>query len=322
MPDNITSSPNGANEQWLSSRAVSFRNKGVVLAGTLVVPATPGPHPAVAMVHGSGPGDRDYFGYFTPIREHFVRHGIAVLCWDKPGVGESTGDWRQQSFRDRADEALAAAGFLHSHDDIKQHQVGLWGISQGGWIVPYAASLSSDIAFIIPVSAPGITPAEQDVYAVEHTMRADGCPEEQIEQAVAYVRSLLDAACVDDGFARFSRIIRAAQDERWQKYYAVGEDLWPFFHVNRQQPYDPIPVLEQVICPVLAIFGERDLLLPVEASVAAVERALAKAGNHDVTIRVFPHADHLICTTQPNGYASGYLDAMTSWILQRREPPH
>src|SRR5260370_37832271 len=91
---------------------VSFRSGDNTLKGTLVLPGTPGPHPAVAFVHGSGALGRDDWTLHPPLREHLARHGIASLCWDKPGVGASTGDWTRQSFRDLALEALPAGRFL------------------------------------------------------------------------------------------------------------------------------------------------------------------------------------------------------------------
>src|SRR6478672_301984 len=84
---------------------ISFMHGDVMLTGNLTLPAAGAPHPAVVMVNGSGPGDRDYFGYNAPVRNHLARHGIAVLCYDRPGVGGSSGDWTKQTARSRATEA-------------------------------------------------------------------------------------------------------------------------------------------------------------------------------------------------------------------------
>src|SRR5215467_9659729 len=72
---------------------VHFRCGDHTLAGTLVLPGTPGPHPAVAFVLGSGPADRTYYGMAPHLWSHFAGHGFACLSWDKPGVGQSTGDY-------------------------------------------------------------------------------------------------------------------------------------------------------------------------------------------------------------------------------------
>src|SRR5262249_38451503 len=92
----------------LHKEEVCFDSGDHTLAGVLVLPTTPGLHPAVAFVHGSGSQDRNDWTLHPPLREHFARHGIASLCWDKPGVGASGGDWTRQSFHDRAQEAVDA----------------------------------------------------------------------------------------------------------------------------------------------------------------------------------------------------------------------
>ena len=95
-------------------------------------PDTPGPHPAIAFVYGSGAADRTYYGIAPHLWRHFARRGFACLAWDKPGVGQSTGDYNAQTFRDRADEALAAVRFLRAAASVRKDRVGLWGHSQGG----------------------------------------------------------------------------------------------------------------------------------------------------------------------------------------------
>ncbi|HET9017671.1 MAG TPA: CocE/NonD family hydrolase, partial [Thermomicrobiaceae bacterium] len=91
---------------------IRFVGDGVSLAGTLHRPAGQGPHPAIVMLQGSGPADRDSDGYFPPIRDTFLGAGLAVLSWDKPGIGGSGGDWRERTLRDRAHEAVDALAWL------------------------------------------------------------------------------------------------------------------------------------------------------------------------------------------------------------------
>ncbi len=313
-----TTEPLATHEPLQHREDVRFRHGDMALAGTLSTPLSDGPHPAIVMIQGSGAADRDNFGYFPPIREHFVRHGMAVLCFDKPGTGDSSGDWRRQSFQDRADEALAAVGFLRSRDDIDPARIGLWGISQGGWIAPLAAALSRDVAFIIPVSGPGVSPAEQNMYDIEHNMRADGLPEEYIAQGVAYVKALMDAARRKDSYERVDEdVLRAARSTPWYPYFAMPDaELWGFF-LRGNPDYDPATVLEGVRSPVLAIFGECDRQLPAGKSAAIFEQALRKGGNPAVTIRVFAHADHGIKIADLEGFAPGYLELMTDWIREQ-----
>ncbi len=295
---------------------VQFVHNDTQLAGTVFTPASSGPHPAVVMIQGSGATDRTNFGYFPAIHNYFVQHGIAVLCYDKPGVGASSGNWKHQHASDRATEALAARRMLQAQPRINASAVGLWGISQGGWVVPLAASLSPDVAFIISVSGPGVSPAEQDRYGIEHLSRVKGFSEQQITQAVALYDALVDAARRDSSFVEVMMLVEHGWNEAWDNYYgSLDEALWNF--LKRGIDYDPVPVLERVTQPVLAIFGERDPLVPVQRSVTIFEQALATAGNSNTTIRIFPDADHGIEITGTGQFAPGYLETMVDWIWQQ-----
>jgi len=162
----------------------------VHLAGTLHLPDAPPPHPAVLMLQGSGPADRDSGGYFPPIRDTFLSRGIAVYSFDKPGIGDSSGDWRRYALAGRTDQALAALALLRERDDINSRRVGVWGQSQGGWLVQIIAARLPNLAFAIANSGAAIGVEEQDRYGCEHTMRAEGKSEEQIEHALAFVNGV------------------------------------------------------------------------------------------------------------------------------------
>jgi pimeloyl-ACP methyl ester carboxylesterase len=323
----------------LEAAATPFREEEIgfasgvnTLAGVLVLPTTPGPYPAVAFVHGSGSLDRNDWTLHPALREHFARHGIASLCWDKPGVGASTGDWTRQSFHDRAREALDAVRFLRGRSNISLRHVGLWGISQGGWICPLAASLSPDVAFLILVSAPAGTIAEQDLFRVEQGMRADGMPQEDIGKALDFARRRIEL--IRHGtFAELD----AAQRE-------VARQKWFTDHVHRLGPkdfafgannigHDGRLALRGVKCSVLVIVGERDTVVPSKEGAATIEDILTRAGNADVTVKTFPDADHFLHQTKTGGpkemstgdrvrtFVPGYLTTLTDWLDERLAIP-
>lgn len=301
-----------------TTRQVRFLDRGAVLAGELSAPEGPGPHPAVAMIHGSGPTDRTNLGFFPPIRDHLVAHGIAVLCFDKPGTGESTGDWTRQTFPDdRVVEALAAVEFLGACEEVDPGRVGLWGVSQGGWVVPLAASKSSTVAFAVTVSGPGVSPGAQNVHDVETGMRADGYPEEEVRRGGDYVRALMRASRRDLSYEDVARrILRPAEGQPWTGYFSVPDaDRWEFLR-RSDESYDPTLALERLTCPILSLFGEEDPRLPVAESVAAFQRALRRAGNPDVRIEVFPGAGHQITIGPDRRFAPGYLETMSAWIAR------
>jgi pimeloyl-ACP methyl ester carboxylesterase len=130
-------------------RDVTFTSADVRLAGSLTVPDRDGLVPGVVMVGGSGPADRTNDGYFSAIRRHLVDAGIAVLSYDKRGVGASSGEWRDTSLDDLASDALAALNILRTQPGIRASNVGLFGHSEGGWVVLHSAAARDDVSWVV-----------------------------------------------------------------------------------------------------------------------------------------------------------------------------
>ena len=299
---------------------VAFQSGGFKLTGTLRVPLTKGRHPAMFLLQGSGDADREAESFYA---DYFARHGIATLVYDKRGTGSSGGDYRDQSFDDFAADALAGVHYLQSRKDINASRVGLRGRSHGGMVVPLAASLSRDVAFIINVSGAGVAPYQQMTYQTATEMRRDGFSETEITEAVAYMNLKWEVART--GGEGWDKLQAATQSARGKKWLARAqpatklEDIVPSWKL--QMGYNPMPALEKVKCPVLAVFGELDSSTPVSETTANYRKGLRKAGNKDVTITVFPNADHaLLVWPKANDQihwpvlAPGYLEAMTNWI--------
>jgi uncharacterized protein len=291
------------------------------LSGTLLLPFGSGPYPAIALLHGAGPGVRD--DYIAPIADTYRQAGLAVLSWDRPGCGNSTGDWQRQPMDERSQEALTAVWFLQQRTDIAPRRLGLWGQSQGGNVASLAASLSGEVAFIVATSPAGITLAEIQVTGLERQMRADSVAQEQIDAAVRCAQTLQVASRRGDSHAEVDeKVLHEARTQPWWQYFAVLPDVetWNYWRTRGGFPdldFDPVPVWERVHCPVLAIWGERDTVLPVPEAVARTEAALARSGNADVTIRVFPGAKHGIELIETGEFAPGYLELITSWTRER-----
>ncbi|MGA3283414.1 MAG: alpha/beta fold hydrolase [Verrucomicrobiota bacterium] len=299
----------------LQEEEVSFKNGETTLSGTLVLPPTKGPHPAVVLVHGAGPGIRSNFRFLA---DFFALNGVAALMYDKRGCGTSTGDWRKSGFDDFAGDALAGLELLKNRPDINPHQIGLWGVSQGGWIVGLAASRSTNVAFIISVSGPGITPEAQGVVAVEHWMKAAGFSETDLREARSLY--LLNSRCTrtDSGWDEFEAVRKAAQNKPWYNanpYLGCcasgAEKQWQLIW-----DYDPVPALRKVYCPVLSIFGELDSLVPAQKSADIWKTALTEAGNQDVVIKIVPHADHGIADTRNWITLPDFFTLQRDWLLK------
>src|SRR5712691_11776168 len=267
------------------------------------------------MLQGSGAADRDAGGYFPPIREAFLDRGIAVYSFDKPGIGESSGDWRHFALFDRADQAQAAIAALQEHAAIDPRRVGVWGHSQGGWIVQILASRRSDLAFAIANSGPAVSPRDQDIYGVEHTMRADGKPAEHVERGVAFVRALHEATLRGDDYATVSNaLLQPALNQPWSGYHKLDDaEDWGMMCRFTVERYEPAEALAQIRCPFLAIYGELDPLLPAHKSAVICGQALRNAGNLDATIVIFPHGNHRILLAKSGEFVPGYLDLLAYW---------
>jgi len=299
---------------------IRFQSGGVTLVGTLRIPLTNGKHTALFIMQGSGAVDRDGEWFYA---DHFTRHGIVTLVYDKRGTGSSGGDYRDESINDYAEEALAAIHYLQSRSEVNSKRVGLYGRSHGGIVAPLAASLSNDIAFIINVSGAGVPPYQQVTYQAEAQMRRDGFSETDIAEALAYMNLKWEVARTrGKGWDRLQAATQNVRDKKWAERVQLAtklEDIVPGW--NLEMNYDPMPALEKVRCPVLALFGELDTLTPVAETTANYRKGLGKARNKDVTIKIFPNADHaLLVWPKPDDQnhwpvlAAGYLDMMTDWI--------
>jgi dipeptidyl aminopeptidase/acylaminoacyl peptidase len=298
------------------------------IGASLLTPLGPGPGPAVVMIHGSGPVSR---GALMPFADILARNGIAVLVPDKRGVGRSTGSWTRATFDDLAADALAGVAFLKQRSEVSPRQIGLEGASLGGWIAPLAAAHSSDVSFVIVEAAPSMTPAQHERLRVERQMRADHLPHDVIVRALAFMDKKSDVGRTGQGWEKLARIMERGRAEGWLDYVNPPSSLdslvWHHEHV---MSYDPLPVLRQVKCPVLALYGELDTIVPAESG-QSLENALRGAGNSDVTVKVLPKANHsfFAATTggpgeesRLRGFVPDYFAERVAWLRARVNTSH
>ncbi len=304
---------------------VSFSNGSIHLAGTLISPATGGKHPAIILVHASGAEDREYL---LPMARFLIRHGVAILGYDKRGVGDSTGDWNTASFDDLAGDVVAAFEYLKTRADIDRSRIGLLGWSQAGWIMPLAAVRAKEMAFLISVSGAGVPAAETTIDQTQNEMTARGMRPQGVAQIVGLMKLQYQFARTGKG---------------WDEYLAAREQLaarmgnppdsfpgtpnhpyWQF--IRRSYFYDPAPTLRQLKVPVLALFGELDNNIVAEKNRAAWEAALKTGGNRDYTLRILPKANHAQLEAKAGSNAEmaslqrfvpDYFTTIQDWLAQR-----
>ncbi len=316
----------------------------IKLAGTLTLPEGKGPFPAVVLISGSGPQDRDetVFGHrpFLVLADYLTRLGIAVLRFDDRGVGKSQGDFSTATSKDFSSDVLTGIEFLKQREEINNHQIGLIGHSEGGIIAPMVAVQSADVAFIVLMAGTGLT-GEEIIYLQQTLIsRAEGVSEEKIKRDRQYNEKIFSVIKSEqDNKIKEEKILQIMTDY-WEDLSAeektkfgdlevysksqVGSFLSPwlrFFLI-----YDPKPTLNQVKCPVLAINGELDLQVPPKENLSAIEEALKKGQNKNYTIQELPNLNHLFQTAQ-TGSPSEYgkieetisplaLKTIGDWILK------
>ena len=230
---------------------VTFESEGATLAGTLWLPVGDGPHPAMVYVHGSG---RQTRRSATGVAAHFNALGVAVLGYDKRGVGASGGVYEgrdnasEENLTLLARDAGAGITFLRARADIDGAQVGLWGVSQAGWIVPIAAVLDGEVAFTVLVSGPTVTVGEEIFYS------------------------------------------RLTGDDSGQRSTLTQEELSRLLREHGPSGFDPRPWLERMTMPGLWILGSADESIPIPETVAILDELIA--GGQPFVYRVWDGADH------------------------------
>jgi pimeloyl-ACP methyl ester carboxylesterase len=300
------------------SEDVTFENKidSLTLAGTLTLPDSGSNFPAVVLITGSGAQNRDeeLLGHkpFLVIADYLTRNGFAVLRYDDRGYGKSTGNFATATTEDFVKDALAAVEYLKSRGEINHSKIGLIGHSEGGLVAPMAAVKSNDVAYIIMMAGPGLPGDSILILQSELIQRAEGNNDEDIQKSLRVNRKIYSLIKnIDDNETLRKKIsdvldseISNMTDDEKSKLgdIQIFKDMqlktltspWFEFFIK----YDPRPVLEKVKCPVLAIDGEKDLQVPGVENLAAIERALKKAGNKNFETVLLPGLNHLFQTTK------------------------
>jgi len=321
---------------------------GIELAGTLTLPPGEGPWPAVVLISGSGPQDRDetVFGHkpFAVLADHLTRRGIGVLRYDDRGVGESGGSFPTATSKDFASDARAALAYLYGREEVSSDAVGLVGHSEGGLVAPIVAAGSDRVDFLVLLAAPGVPGLDVLREQSKLMARAAGAPESRIEMNRAFLERAADVVATvpaegraDSVRAVLTRALGAVEEEELAamgladpgtRDAFVGQQAeqlaspWMAFFLE----HDPRPVLREVSVPVLALNGALDLQVSAEQNLPEIRRALVEGGNERVTAEAIPGLNHLFqpaSTGAVTEYASievtiseQVLERISSWIRE------
>lgn len=297
------------------TRAATFSNGEVALSGTLHLPhAAKHPIPAIVLAHGSGPANRHAGPWIT----FFVNEGYAVLSFDKRGEGGSSGDWRESTYIDLAEDTVAAAAWLARQNEIDARRIGLKTSSQSGWYGPLAVERSDNLSFLIQRAAPAVNIGVGTAHEIAEEMRADQVPENQIDAAIAFWEELhllaRDGASLGEANRRFDAI----RDQPWFEAMfsdrdTIEADWWRIHGINmRLEPAATAATLDE---PVLWFLAELDENVPYAASVAALRRAQESKDN--LSVVTVKGARHSFLVTGANGqlrYTDQYWSRMADWL--------
>jgi pimeloyl-ACP methyl ester carboxylesterase len=291
--------------------------QGNLLAGTLTLPKGDGPFPAVLLIAGSGPQDRDEslanHRPFLLIADALTRKGIAVLRYDKRGVGKSTGNPDTATTIDLAADAQAALAFLKSRKEIDGSRIGLIGHSEGAIIAPYMAGHSKEVKWMVLLAAPVTTGEKTLLNQSELIGRAGGLSDEQLEAslgfdqaAYALVRKEKDPNALAEklvALVKESGLDAALPPAALETQLRMLASPWFRFFLD----YDPLPNLKAVNCPVLALYGQKDLQVAPKANLPLLQKALHDSMNTQAETRELPELNHLFqhaYTGTPAEYAA------------------
>ena len=253
--------------------------------------------------------------------------GIATLVFDKRGVGDSTGTFVEApDLEVPAADVIAWVDRLQKRSDIRADAIGVLGWSQGGWVGPLAASKSEDLAFVVAISGPGVSPLEQNIYDKTNQFRAGGATEDKVEQFSSVIRSVWTYLVTGGGRDEAQAAWDAVAGKGWFDRGYNGPPMMDRDLVLRDprmmsyvahSSYEPAPILAKLAIPMLAVFGSDDTIVPVKRSVAVMREAFARGGNDGLTVRVFEGGDHGIRVAEADGtrqMAPGFLDFVVGWV--------
>jgi len=328
------------------SEEISFKNTeagNIKFTGTLTLPKGIKSPPAVILISGSGPQNRneELMGHkpFLVLSDYLTRKGIAVLRYDDRGTVGSEGDFSNATTFDFASDTEAAINYLLTRKEVIDiNKIGLIGHSEGGMIAPLVASQNKNVSFCVLLAGPGISGKEILLTQTRKALELAGISENEIKISDKYSRLIYHTIANYIGVEsekEINRLLRQMKNEssgflkaqltndNIEKQVKVLTAPWMMEFIG----FDPDLYLSKVKCPVLAINGGKDTQVLQKLNLAGIEKSLKKAGNKDVTVMELKDLNHLFQTSKTgsvNEYAKIEetfspiaLNIISDWIHKR-----
>lgn len=299
-------------------REAVFSNGNVALRGTLYLP--PGanqPLPAIILVHGSGDASQ-YAGTWATF---FLEQGMAVLAYDKRGVGESGGDWKRATYLDLAGDVDAAVKWLARQPMIDAKRIGIHTSSQSGWYGPRVALVNDGIAFLIQRAGPAVPIDAGTAHEIREEWRSEGMPGDVIEPAIAFWLELHALAATRASLEAANDLLHEARSRNWfgasfGAWEAIAPGWWHRHSENMQ--LDPASDAGRLEIPILWFLAEQDENVPYRASLEAL--IVARKRNDRLEIVTVDNAAHSFLVTDEEGrvhYTPEYWPVMVQWLREQ-----
>ncbi|HET7012039.1 MAG TPA: CocE/NonD family hydrolase [Anaerolineales bacterium] len=279
---------------------ITFQSGEFTLVGDLWLPEGTAPFPVILLNQGSGLDNRIDRGFALPIMERMQRAGYATFSWDKPGVGESTGQLSDtRLLHERAQILLDAIEVMKARPDIDPHRIGLEGGSQAGYVMSLVLSMSEDIAFMICDSCPGMSGVDQSTYQAMALALCTGTPEGQADQRAELLADLDATRDYEtyDQYAHYREVIEAlfetaSSAPKGLGFEVVPEEAWRLNDPKIEGWWSPMEVIRHTKIPVLVLLGDKDWQMDPLQAADAWSKALQAAGNSHSRVELFPDANH------------------------------
>ncbi|NVK55970.1 MAG: alpha/beta fold hydrolase [Alteromonadaceae bacterium] len=296
-------------------------------AATLTRPAGRGPFPAVILVSGSGPQDRDetLMGHkpFWVLADHLTEAGIAVLRFDDRGTAKSGGTYEGTTIEGFSTDVESAFTYLRGRSDIDANRVGLLGHSEGGVIAPLFAARQPDVAFIVLLAGLGVDGKTLWAEQQRDIAAAYGNP----DPAGIYMLMENVAQQIMDGVSakeiKQQLLDAGFQEPMAQRYTGLIANDWGRSFLS----YQPATVLPKLTMPVLALNGDKDIQVSAASNIPAMRKLFGESGNNNVTLLTLPGQNHLFqeaTTGLPDEYgkltqtmAPATLATISQWITEQ-----
>lgn len=320
---------------------IRFRTGEFELVGDLRLPAGQPPFPLVIFVNGDGEVDRYSGGALLPVFERVGQAGYAVLTWDKPGAGESTGMLKEgHVFEQRAQILLQAIQVMKARTDIDAKSIGLAGVSQAGYVMPRALMDTKDAAFMICVSCPGNATADQSTYLAVRQRLCGGVTKGNEDRRGLLLAELERTRTYNtyEEYVAYRQVLSGLADITeskvwWKGFPTASRAQWEQAGPDNELWWNPMTVVAELKMPILAFFGSKDTQVDAVQGAGAYQNALRMGGNASSRVVTIDGVSHGMivaksgCMDELAGKAWSeitispkFMDELVEWLTELKTP--